>query len=176
MPRLAIIIAGLGQTNNTTLAEHPTPLSFAFSPLNPFSLQLVHNYAQNWHEILIDARKLPAVSNPEELLPYASGVLYGKRTSLSHPFVMSFYPSQGKDNKEINPLAVLHRQYVDMPFAIARTKFIAQKRGFAALMIEATDPQLPTLLEWSKGAQQEGIMLVMASELRYNFSHEPSPK
>ena len=59
-----------------------------------------------------------------------------------------------------------------MSFAIARSKQIARTRGFSALLVEVTDPQLKLLLDWSLTAHEERIRLVMASEIRYgSFSH-----
>ena len=172
-PQLALIIGGMGEKNRVWLTQHPTPMSFAFSPIAPFSYSLATHAKQNMHEILVDMRTAPSVAEPQELLPFASGVLYSDIVRHKDPFVTTLYPSKGKDTQERNPLSTQTRSYVDMPFAIARSKQIAQKRGFAALLIEADDPQLPLLLSWSAQAHQEGIRLVMASEIRYGI--QPAP-
>jgi len=170
-PKIAVVIGGLGQTLQSEIIDHPTPLTLAFSPSKPFSTFMAIEAAKNWHEVLIDIRDQPSVPNPIELLPFASGFLHQNtelfRTAQEATYV---YPSKGTVSSSFHPLSLLSRKYIDVPNIITRAKYKAITQGFAGILINSQDPQRNALLEWTKKAEQEGFHLVMASELRYRLS------
>jgi polysaccharide deacetylase 2 family uncharacterized protein YibQ len=164
---IAVVIGGLGYKNNSDLIKHPTPLTLAFSPLAPFSASLAHQAGKNWHEIVVDIRAIPSIKAPKETLPFSSGILYKDKPKNTDFDMSILYPSKGKGNQEPHPLALTTREHIDVAIMIQRAKKKALQNGFSGILIEAEDPQINMLLDWTKKAKEEGILLVMSSELRY---------
>ena len=171
-PMIAIVIGGLGFVNTKELAEHPVPLTLSFSPAAPFSTSLAEASAAHWHEIIVDTRKLH-IRHPETTLPFASGVLSQKPSKELSSNLMSLYPGFEKSK---NPLALLTKKHLDIPSLIIQGKQQSIQNGFSAILIEHDDPELSLALEWSKQAQKEGYLIVMASELRYRNTHQEQEK
>ena len=171
-PMIAIVVGGLGFANTKELVEHPVPLTLSFSPAAPFSTSLAEASAAHWHEIIVDTRKLH-VQHPENTLPFASGVLSQKPSKELSSNLMSLYPGFEKTQ---NPLALLTKKHLDIPSLIIQGKQQSIQNGFSAILIEHDDPELSLALEWSKQAQKEGYLIVMASELRYRNTHQEQEK
>ena len=172
-PMIAIVIGGLGYKNTKAIVEHPTPLTLAFSPAAPFSISLAASSALNWHEIIVDTRGLNII-HPEKTLPFTSGILSQNPPQKQHTNLTSLYPGFEQTK---NPLALLTRRHLDVPSLIIQSKQKSIDDGFSGILIEHDDPELPVVLEWAQKAEEEGFLIVMASELRYrNVHHTQEPQ
>ena len=166
-PMIAVVIGGLGETNNHNIINHTTPLSLAFVPSAPFTLPMAYEGAKHFHEILIDLRQTPDLKHPEQIIPFLSGTLTHEALATPLPQFVSVYPFSGKKDASIHHLPLYTRNHIDLKTVLLRAKKSAVQNGFCGILIEATDPNLDLLLEWTRTAKKEGIQLVMVSELQY---------
>ena len=169
-PQIAIIIGQLGKRDLNQVTEHPLPLSIGICPFQAFSMRLAENAAQNYHEILSDLRCDYSDDHSGVMaIPYSSGVIHNQaqvnNTGLPKPILIK--PADGNsppsDNEmHINAQFAPHRPAMD---SLARALSISKTQGVGALLINANDPELDAVLEWSHGASKLGYRLVLASEL-----------
>ena len=174
-PMIAVVIGGLGETNSQSILHHPIPLSLAFVPSAPFTLPMAYEGGRKWHEILIDMRNTPGVNQPEQIIPFLSGSLSNEPISIESLQFISVYPYAKKHEYSKNSVPLYARKHIDIHTLIIRAKKMALQKGFCGILIEATDPNLPVLLNWTTKAKEEGIHLIMVSELGYRSPIKDKP-
>lgn len=174
-PLLALIIAGLGDANAPWLSTAGVPLTVAIKPYAAFSLHLGEKAALAWHEVLLDLsderdalRDRAALEGALASVPFATGLLSptAPRMALPDPFQVFVQP----DSRGMAPLSV-RAQWLpaqrgrrrDASETLSRTRLLAARDGAAAMVIEARDPDLKTILEWARAEQ--GFRIALASEI-----------
>jgi hypothetical protein len=169
-PQLAIIIGLLGERDLNSVTQHSMPLSIGICPFQPFSMRLAEASAQNYHEVLSDLRCDDSTEHSGLLaIPYTSGSIYSQ-VQLPHsgiPKAVQVKPADGSSPPSDNNMHVTaqfapHRSAMD---SLARALSLSRELGIGALLINADDPELDSVLAWSTGASKLGYRLVFASEL-----------
>lgn len=169
-PQIAIIIGQLGKRDLNQVTEHPLPLSIGVCPFQPFSMRIAEKSAQHYHEILSDLRCDYSDDHSGVMaIPYLSGVIHNQSPvhHLDLPNPIYIKPADGSSPPSDNQMHI-HAQYAPHRSAmdsLARALSISRKEGVGALLLNADDPELESVLTWSKGAASLGYRLVLASEL-----------
>jgi hypothetical protein len=169
-PQLAIIIANLGNRDLNVVTRHPLPLSIGICPYQPFSLRIAEDAAQHFHEVLSDLRCTYNLKDSSILaIPYSSGSINTtpQTPNILLPRAVQIHPSDGSNPPSNNEMRI-SAQYAPHRSAmgsLARALKLSKELGIGALLINADDPELETVLEWSYSASSLGYRLVFASEL-----------
>ena len=133
-------------------------------------MRIAEAAAQSYHEILSDLRCDFSEGHKGVMaIPYTSGVIHNQSQvlNLTIPNPMFVKPADGNsppsdNNMTINAQFAPHRSAMD---SLSRALSISRERGAGALLINADDPELDSVLTWSTGASELGYRLVLASEL-----------
>lgn len=174
-PLLSLIVAGLGDTNAPWLPTAGIPLTVAIQPYRAFSLHLGEAAALSWHEVLVDlygtrstTRDRARLHQAMAAVPFATGILCDARiqTALPDPFDLFVQP-----NEHGQPASFVRDQWIPAQRGrrrsaretLNRTRLLAARDGAAAMIIDASDPELSEILDWAR--EEDGFRLALASEV-----------
>lgn len=166
-PQIAIIIGGLGKENHHQIVAHPYPLTIGIVPHTPYALLLAEGAALNNHEVMVDIRQNKVQYNKSSAaVPFQSGVITENRVNKSSlpDFAVNVYHSDGAPSRGSHNLAAQYRPKYSAENLLRRTQQIAIQNGMAALIIDANDERLASILEWTQTAKEKGFRLVLANE------------
>ena len=169
-PQIAIIIGKMGKRDMNQVTQHTLPMSIGICPYQAFSMRIAEKAAQHYHEVLSDLRCDYSDNHTGVMaIPYTTGLIHNQNQNhnLSIPNPIFVKPADGNSPPSNNDMVVNaqfapHRSAMD---SLARALSISREKGVGALLINADDPELDSVLTWSLGASELGYRLVLASEL-----------
>ncbi len=172
-PYLALVVAGLGTGPAPAALDRDLPLTVAVVPGAPYALRVARAAALRWQEVLVDLRAAasPLIAEPAAALaavPHATGILTDGPPSgrfagaglLVHPRGASL----SRRPPGLDLLASVFAGEAGAGRGLARACALARRRGSAALVLGADDPELAEVMAWAGRAEDDGYRLVLASE------------
>ena len=169
-PLLAFVVTGLGEEDATRLLETKVPLSLGLRPYAPFSLRIAREALRRWHEVLAH---LPEGGDAEALaaVPWASGMVVdgGPSPELpTLPFGVLVHAAAAPGRRPpsaLTPLPAQRPARLGALETLNRARALATREGSAAMMLDASDPQLDAVLAWARAASTAGFRVALASEV-----------
>ncbi|MGB0641241.1 MAG: divergent polysaccharide deacetylase family protein [Myxococcota bacterium] len=179
-PLLALIVTGLGGASADEILSINVPITVAVRPYTPFALRTARLAAESWHEVLVDVPKDLTPREAQGAVPLASGIWFdGLPVAPLHENDVVVVPADRVSGARANAgLRVLPAQRSDRRDAMAtldRARHIAARTGKSALIVDASDENLPQVLSWVSQAHNDGYRIGLASEaVRSEEVHGPS--
>jgi hypothetical protein len=168
-PMLSVVITNVGESSIDKLLKVRTPITVAIKPYTPFALRTARIAANQWHEVIAH---VPTEMTPQEAqraVPLATGIWYDGTPVAplsTHDVVVvpADRVSGARTPEAIRVVAAQRSDRRDSLATLNRARHIAAKMGRAALVVEADDPGIGSILAWAERAHKDGYRIVLASE------------
>jgi len=171
-PLVALVVAGLGPTDDRALVRRDVPLTVAIRPFTPFALSTARDAALAWQEVLVDLdAHEDDLSAARASLPFSSGALLAGRdpAPVAPLFPREILVQTAQRPPDLDPavttVEVWQARDRGTADVLARLRYLAARDGHTALLLQRSDPALDGVLDWAEGADAAGYRLVLASEV-----------
>ena len=179
-PLIAVVVTNVGDASADKILATKVPITVAIRPYTPFALRSARIAAGAWHEVLADVPRDMTPQEAQRAIPLATGIWFDGTPVAplgQHDVVVvpSDRVSGARTPENLRVLPAQHSDRRDAMATLSRARHIAARMGQAALVIDANDPDLDSILKWATNAHLDGYRIVLASEAaRASEVHGPN--
>ena len=179
-PLIALVITNVGEASADNILSTTAPITVAIRPYTPFALRSARIAAGAWHEVLAPVPHEMTPQEAQRAIPLATGIWFDGTPVAplgQHDVVVvpSDRISGARTPENLRVLPAQHSDRRDAKATLSRAQHIAVRMGQSALVIDANDPDLASILKWATNAHKDGYRMVLASEAaRASEIHGPN--